>query len=70
MYIFIINNKIFIYIYCCYFPIFLYSGGYVHRGLSPRGFCPQGVLFRGLCPQGVLFCPQGGGGVVLDSKHL
>ena len=49
MYIFIINNTIFIYIYCCYFPIFLYSGGYVHRGL-----CPQGVLSAGGFIQGVM----------------
>ena len=56
----IINNKIFIYnfIYCCYFPIFLYSGGYVRRGL-----CPQGVLSTGGFIQGVMST----GGYVLDS---
>ena len=36
-------------IYCCYFPIFLYSGGYVRRGL-----CPQGVLSAGGFIQGVM----------------
>ena len=36
-------------IYSYYFPIFLYSGGYVRRGFYSggyvrRGFCPQGVM--------------------------
>ena len=47
-------------IYCCYFPIFLYSGGYVLRGL-----CLQGVLSAGGFIQGVMSA----GGFVLDSSY-
>ena len=45
-------------IYCCYFPIFLYSGGLCPQGgYVRRGFCPQGVMSaggfvrRGFCPR-------------------